>query len=480
MVRKTLSVLLSMVLLCLCALASCGVETGDALETVSVDLTPTDELIIYNPYYLDSSHWANRAIKLFKEQYPHVNVKVELFRIDQSDSGALIEEQYGKRMSTELLAGEGPDVVFLDAQYFDNIDKLAASGYFADLNPFLEADPDFDADSYYQPLFDAGLVDGKRAFVPHRFRVYSYVSSEERLRAVGIDPARITDMVSLLEEAGKTLPLANQNPDFDGLFSLSDKLTWLDIPDVPIYEQMLSMVGSALARREAGEGYLASGALRAFLTALKPCYQYAQRWQGVTPSPYNYASRVPALWHVLNGKRLFVSCGYSADRAFYQNTLRDGIAYYRLDENLGVSGDDGRDAVQIPIETPVSVTYTNMDGEVQAIVSDALAINTSANNKANAYHFISMLLNYREENVFMAYDMISKELDIKNAAAFSDAEKLTPETDLLAYQVTDVVFENPAVVNLLKECMLPFLNDAESYESCEAALHERLRMYWGE
>ncbi len=478
MARKALAVLLSLALLCPCIFTSCSTVSAPA----SADLESTDELIIYNPYYLDSSHWANRVIKLFKEQYPHVKVTVELFRIDPNDPSPLMVEQYERRMSTELLAGEGPDVVFLDAKYFDNIDKLAASGYFADLNPYLEADPDFDAGNYYQPVFDAGLVDGKRTFVPYRFRVYSYVSSEERLRAVGIDPARITDMVSLLEEAGRALPAAGQNPDFDGLFAPSDWF-FVGIPDLPTYERMLSMVGSALARRETGEGYLASGALRAFLTTLKPCYQFARPWQGVTSNPDLALPLSLAVHHMLNGEFLFVPCGSSSGQLFNWNTVQDGVAYnlWKNDEiGLETEQTEAMFTYQSPIETPVTVAFTNPESAVQAAISEALAINTSAQNRVNAYNFIKLFFNFREENVYISYDLVSKELNYQNAGGYSDIEKLNPEKDLLAYQVADVVFENPAVVNLLKECMLPFLNDAESYESCEAALHERLRMYWGE
>ncbi len=460
MIRRILAVVLSIALLCLCALISCDTGIGTGLVSTSVNLESTDELIIYNPYYLNSSHWANQAIKRFTDTYPHVKVRVEVFRIDPNDPSPLMEEQYERRMSTELLAGEGPDVVFLDAKYFDNIDKLAASGYFADLNPYFKADPDYDADNYYQPVFNAGLADGKRAFVPYRFRVYSYVSSEERLQAVGIDPDRITDMVSLLEEAGRALPAAG-------------------VPDLPIYERMLTMVGSALARREAGEGYLASGALRTFLTALKPCYQYAQPWQGAT-NPYLGLPLSLPVHQMLNGKFLFVSCDTSSDWVFNRNTVQDGVAHM-WDESFQQFEEYYKMfSHKTPIETPVTVTFTNPESAVSALISDALAINTGAKNKANAYNFIKMLLNHREDKTYTGSDLVSKELNLQNTANLNDVEKLNPEEDLLATQVADVVFESPAVVTLLKECMLPFLNDEEGYESCEAALHERLRMYWGE
>ncbi len=476
--RKPLALLLSLVLLSLCVFNACNASTPGA----GVLLQPTDELVLYHPYFLDSGHWVSRALDLYDEQYPHVKVTVELFRIDPVDPSPLLIEQYERRMSTELLAGEGPDVVFLDAKYFDNIDKLAASGYFADLNPYFETDPDFDADNYYQPVFDAGLVDGKRAYVPYHFWVQSYVSSEERMRAVGIDPARITDMVSLLEEAGKALPLASQNPGFAGLFSQSLE----HIPGVPewrVYEQMLTMVGSALARQEAGESYLDSGFLRTFLTALKPCYQYAQRWQEATPSVYHNTARTLSVHQVLAGEYLFVPCPGSSLSVFSNNAIQDGVAYnYTLDDKTGLEPDTTKAMFdyQTPKETPLVIPFTNPEGTVQAMVSDAVAINKSAKNTANAYSFIKMLIAYREENAHIGYDLVSKELNYLNAGGFSDIETINPEKDLLAAQVQDVVFENPMVVSLLKECMLPFLNDEESYENCEADLRERLTLYWGE
>ncbi len=485
MKNRALALTLSLALLCLCALAACGVEAPSM-----ADLTPTSELVIYNPYYSIRGSVINSAIARFKERYPDVEVKTELFRIDLFNPAPLLVEQYKTRMSTELLAGEGPDVVFLDPQYFDNIDKLASGGFLEDLNPYFEADADFDISKYYAPIFDSGLNDGKRVFVPYHFRLPSYVSSEERLQAAGIDPASVTDIVSLLEEAGKALPALNQNPGFKGLFTPGRAGVGVGppLPDLPIYERMLTMVGSALARREEGREAMDSGALRAFFTALKPCYQYAhQRYGEITIDPTENleAQFHPAILHVLNGEFLFASGENSAAIVHNTRVLQEGVAYsheYVVDG----AGQTTVEWVEIPgsqtaPETPVHLSFSGPSGAVQAIISNALAINQGGTNKANAYRFIKILIDSSYEvKTFENVDKISKEPNLINMSGYVDIHKLSPEAGLPADQVTEALLENPMVAGILTDCMMPFLMDRQDYESCETALRERLNMYWGE
>ncbi len=475
MARKTLAVLLSLALLCSCVFVACAAESALDAADANAALTPTNELVLYTPYRLERGHPILTAVERFKVLYPEVDVLVEPVTSVPFTQESLVAERYTTRIATELMAGEGPDVLFLDSKFFTNVPKMVNRGHFADLAPFFNSDPDFERDAYYEPVFDVGLYGDKRFFVPYKFQMYSFVSSKERLEALGIDPARLTNLVSLLEETAKALPEARKNPGFDELFTTGS--IHFSISERPtVYEYMLNAVAASLA---AGEDAWDSDALRAFFAALKPCYQFTQqRWESEPSAPDGFPVSFD-IHEVLDGRRLFAVCESSAYRTFNMNTARDGMAFAEeAYQSEGVLAEIY--ARETPKATPVAVPFTSLAGEVQVTVTDAVAINANAENKANAYRLIQLLLDYHWSKSYTGEDFVSKELNINQALGFVDEDELNPETDLLAYQVTNVVFECQAVTSILKECMLPFLNDEASYESSEAALHERLRMYWGE
>ncbi len=482
--RKPFAFFLALALLCSCAFTACNAENDSGFADAGINLEPTTELSLY---VFGRSISVEYCVERFRVLYPKVKVSVETFASNVFQPNPLAVEQYVDRIITELMAGTGPDVLLLNTAHSNNFHAMAASGFLMDLNPYFEADPGFDREAYYGPVFDAGLIEGRRFFVPSVFRAFSFESSEERLQAVGIDPARITDIVSLLEETGKAIPVASENPVFEGVFPewyFVDGVYSKGIPiegtlsSLAVYEHLLSVAAAQLARPEAEKSVLDSGALRLFFDAFKPGYQFALTRQEPDESARSFVAAPMPVNRVLDGHYLFATSAFSAHRAFNINKIKTGVAY--ANSNGVGTGSYSDFSRETPKETPVSIPLTGLEGEMQAVVDEALAVNINTKNAVNAYRFIKAMLDNYPAKTYDNCDFVSKERNAKNAIIRVDEEGLNPEKDLLAYQITGAVFLNPVVADTLKETMLPFLNDEQSYENCEAHLRERLRMYWGE
>ena len=109
MKRKILSAVLSAALLLTGCQGTSGGPGGEASQSEpEVNMEETSEFIIYRPP--ETPDWLAKAIAQFRQTYRDVHVTIE----DFSTSGTYEERlaQYRDRVTNELMAGEGPDVIF--------------------------------------------------------------------------------------------------------------------------------------------------------------------------------------------------------------------------------------------------------------------------------------------------------------------------------------------------------------------------------
>lgn len=74
----------------------------------NINATPDKTLTVYSLYY---DLWAKEAAVVFQREHP--DVKVEL-RVAMDDDSAATVDDYIRQLNTELLSGEGPDILVLD------------------------------------------------------------------------------------------------------------------------------------------------------------------------------------------------------------------------------------------------------------------------------------------------------------------------------------------------------------------------------
>ena len=122
---------------------------------------PTDKLVIYSGPEVDKALKA--ALSSFKNLYP--NVEVEYKEFGTSDDPEA-ESNYLETIKNELSSGKGPDLILMHSSEYDDIYRMMKSESFQDLNPLLENDESFDKGLYNETVFDSGVFEGKRYFIP--------------------------------------------------------------------------------------------------------------------------------------------------------------------------------------------------------------------------------------------------------------------------------------------------------------------------
>jgi len=160
------------VLMCLTLLGACTSAPASAPSS-------TPRLTVYYwPSDFQGGDISGLILK-FKAAHPHVNVKLETISWDG--------EAYISRLQTELLSGEGPDVILFNTRAtMPNIAKLVDAGVFEDLNPYLDADPTYDPDNFVQPVIQAGQVGDKQLFMPYQYAIPVFGADKTTLDDAGL------------------------------------------------------------------------------------------------------------------------------------------------------------------------------------------------------------------------------------------------------------------------------------------------------
>lgn len=139
-----------------------NISTGDTLKV----------------YLLDGDQSSFALLTRFKNSFMDIKVEEVIF-----DS----QEELYTRMSSDALAGEGPDIIFGNGASLKRVTKLVDSGVFLDLNPVMDQDDTFFIEDYNKEIMDAGVYDNKRLFVPINYNVSSIITTKGILDYCGIE-----------------------------------------------------------------------------------------------------------------------------------------------------------------------------------------------------------------------------------------------------------------------------------------------------
>lgn len=185
-------------------------QTMDNEKTMQ---TKDNENTTLSIYYRNEDYYVERALGLFRSKYPEIKIDAKPV------PDAVIKDNMPK-MLTELMAGEGPDIILFQTDFFNSLRKAVSSGVFCDLNEFLNKDKDFDQNAYYKQVFDCGVFDGKRYFIPQGFGISMFITLDSVLKknGVNLDESNLT-WESLGECAIKFMN--NKNKSTKYLFNLS-------------------------------------------------------------------------------------------------------------------------------------------------------------------------------------------------------------------------------------------------------------------
>ena len=153
---------------------------GDSAAAQDEELS--GELTILSVYEFSN---LERIAEEFETLHPNVKLNVEVGITSSADLGmAEPWEQFMEQLTTELMSGEGPDIlvdpgVFTPKQY-------QQSGVACDLREWMDADPDFHLEEYYENILQAYEVDGDQYTLPANFWVSVLYLNKELCDAAGV------------------------------------------------------------------------------------------------------------------------------------------------------------------------------------------------------------------------------------------------------------------------------------------------------
>ncbi len=122
-------------------------------------------------------------------------------------------EEYKYKNTTGLLSGDGPDIIVNRLEALNNINRVASSGVFCDINQLIIKDKDFKLSDYNEKILDYGVYRGKRYLIPINYISSGMVTTQEILdkNAISFHEADLTwqDLAAVI----KNFMSANKSQD---------------------------------------------------------------------------------------------------------------------------------------------------------------------------------------------------------------------------------------------------------------------------
>ena len=284
----------------------------------------------------------------FKQQHPDVEVTTDFQAYSNND---MDEYEFFARISAEIMSGNGPDIILAQLRCM-NPNKMMRSGAFADLNEFLENDPEFDLSKYNANVLKAGQVDGKQYIMPLTYRLPLVLTTQELLDKTGFDISTADNYNAFLEECLKykqaNIPgapkLAMNNYITPYLADAVDYDTGEAKINTPENRETIRLNYEAITSQSDEDGYGSGGF-------------YAQK--------------------IFENKILIHKSN--------QPAALNMISYRALKGTA----------------TPVMAAVRDAEGRLMADIDEYAMINANSPNQENAYAFLKLLMS--DENYSMAY-----------------------------------------------------------------------------
>lgn len=208
------------------------------------DAVPENMLKIYSLTEDDS---IRQAVAEYQKNHSDVYIKYE---VGLSDENSMTKEDAIRNLNTELLSGEGPDIILLDGM---PVKSYMEKGILADLSELLSNN--FEQDAFFENIINTYKKDDKIYAVPTRFQI-PVIYSEKSI----ID--KITDLTTLADTVEK-LHEEQETGTVTGIYTESEALSRLYEVNSPAWI--------------AEDGTVKKEELAAFLTEVKRIYQAEQK-----------------------------------------------------------------------------------------------------------------------------------------------------------------------------------------------------------
>ena len=275
----------------------------------------------------------------FKQQHPDVEVTTDFQPYSDND---MEEDDFFTRISAEIMSGSGPDIIISEFGRM-NANKMMRSGAFADLNEFLEADPEFDLSKYNANVLKGGQVEGKQYIMPLTYRLPLVLTTQELLDKAGFDISTAGNYNAFLEEC-----LKYKQANIPGAPELSlDSYMRPYIADAVDYDTGEAKINTPENRETIRLNYEAVASLS---------------------DAEGYGRRGFVAQKLFDNEAMFPQAAQPADMYMISYRALKGTA------------------------TPVMAAVRDAEGRLMAEINEYAMINANSPNKENAYAFLKLLM----------------------------------------------------------------------------------------
>jgi len=419
----------------------------------------TDKLLLYiDPARITTME---QAIAIFKDRFPDVDVEIHDFEGNQQDGDMGWTDRfiYTETLQDDLLVGNGPDLITFDVNDFLDINKtIMNTDLFFDMEPLMQADPDFTYDDYVQSAFDAGMLHGRRLYIPLNYMMFVFFTTEESLERNNLTLGSRPGFEELMEQAGNYCEAGEAGGD-RRLFQMRLGM-----------DMIFPFSGRELLDYENYAVKVAGDDFRMIMEAFKRVYETDKN---TTPA---FAS--------------------GADEEARMHLDQQTLFTYHTSSNSFV----GTYSAVSSVETPVWFPFPTQSGIPVAHNIDLAAIRNNTPNVRNAYEFLKILLEEEMQNATLtpwypvniaalrARPFYYSENHTESYGAAFDGMPLTQVPDEVLDELVNYAIGARAlqtfipryVRDMIYEEMTPFFKGNQDYEECLASLENRLLIYIGE
>lgn len=136
-------------------------------------------LMFFDVYEKDAIIKYNRAI----DEGTIEGRKIEITEFELEE----LENMYD-RLSSEMISGKGPDIIFIDRimDLFLDFTKMSEQGAFADMDILIEKSETFSFDDYNKAALDSGIIKEKRTMMPLSYAVGYIVTTQQNMDEINM------------------------------------------------------------------------------------------------------------------------------------------------------------------------------------------------------------------------------------------------------------------------------------------------------
>jgi len=327
--------------------------------------------------------------------YKHLQAAADRFRLTYPDVQLNVTEitvsnfndtSYHEALGARLMAGDGPDVLFIDDHFMVTHDvlKMQKAGAFEDLTQKLAEDISLDSGEYVRAVFDGTAFDGHNYLIPLGYTLPLFLTTEKNMAESGIDFAGSKDTVAMLTQLGDYWEREKdkENP----AYTLCDPR--------PIYWSP-HFAGLTYGDFQTGEARMDFDVLR----------QIIDQWKRI--APHELAEHSPVIKDYLPEQLSHIDLNNAFQSGTLTCTLGSTYGYMNYFFNMQMIDSE---------LSPRFYPLRNMNGGITAQLESALAVRRGSPNAQNAWNFIKIAISEEVQTSLLRSGLLNRFIPVNRTA----------------------------------------------------------------